>query len=164
MIITSDRMKPFIDLAGVLVTHLSPFCRDFDTPKDLLQAYIAYFPRTFKYGTISGTNEEFGEVEDSVDVTQMENFIAAVIRQLAKDIDELDNEGVTDATAVDDPIIEGSEESNPPVSRDTQTDYVYHKVMDAVIALLDCDDISNIFQLALAVSAATKSLNRKAER
>ena len=75
----------------------------------------------------------------------MEKVIAAGIRKLAKNIDELDNEGVTDATAVDNPIIEGSEESTPPVSRDTQTDYVYHKVMDAVIALLDCDEISNIF-------------------
>ena len=91
MIAATDRMNPFLYLAGVLVTHFSPFCRDFVTSKDLLKSYIAYFPRTFKYGTISGTNEEFGEVEDSVDVTQMENFIAAVIRQLAKDIDELDN-------------------------------------------------------------------------
>ena len=56
MITASDRMKPFLDLAGVLVTHLSPFCRDFDNPKDLLQAYIAYCPRTFKHGQISGTN------------------------------------------------------------------------------------------------------------
>ena len=36
--------------------------------------------------------------------------------------------------------------------------------MDAVIALLDCDEISNIFQLALAVSSAIESVNRKSER
>ena len=35
--------------------------------------------------------------------------------------------------------------------------------MDAVIALLGCDDISNIFQLALAVSAAIETVNIKAE-
>ena len=57
MITASDRMKLFLDLAGVLVTHLSPFCRDFDTPKDLLQAYIAYFPRSFKHVPISGTKK-----------------------------------------------------------------------------------------------------------
>ena len=55
MIIASDRMKPFLDLAGVLVTHLSPFCRYFETPKDLLQAYIAHSPRKFNHGPISGT-------------------------------------------------------------------------------------------------------------
>ena len=54
-------------------------------------------------------NEEVGEVEESIDVPQMDNVIAAGVRELAKDIDELDNEGVTDSTAVDDPIIEGIE-------------------------------------------------------
>ena len=119
---------------------------------------------TFNNGLISGTNKEVGEVEESIDVPQMEKVIAARIRKLAKNIDELDNEGVTDATAIDDPGIEGSEESTPPVSSETRTDYVYHKVMDAVIASLDCDDISNIFQLELAISAVIESVNRKAER
>ena len=54
-------------------------------------------------------NEEVGEVEEYIDVPQMDNIIAAGIWELAKDIDELDNEGVTDSTAVDDPIIEGIE-------------------------------------------------------
>ena len=36
--------------------------------------------------------------------------------------------------------------------------------MDVVLALLNCDDCSNIFQLALVASAATKSVNRKSER
>ena len=71
---------------------------------------------------------------------------------------------MTDATAVDDPAIYGSEERTTPISSETRTDSVYHKVTDAVIALLDCDDISKIFQLELAVSAAIKSVNRKAER
>ena len=35
---------------------------------------------------------------------QMEKVIAAVIRQLENDIDELDNEGVTYDTDVDDPV------------------------------------------------------------
>ena len=35
--------------------------------------------------------------------------------------------------------------------------------MDAVIELLNCDEISKIFQLELAVSAAIESVNRKAE-
>ena len=100
---------------------------------------------TFNHGLISVTNEEVGEVEESVDVPQMEKVIAAVILQLAKDIDELDNEGMTDATAVDDPAIYGSEERTTPISSETRTDSVYHKVTDAVIALLDCDEISNIF-------------------
>ena len=164
MITASDRMKPFLYLSGVSVTHFSPFCRDFDTPKYLLQAHIEYFPGTFKHGPISGTNEEVGEVEESVDVPQMEKFIAAGIRQLAKEIDEFDSEGMTDAIDVDGPVIEGSEESTPRVSSETRTDSVYHKVMDAVIALLDCDEISNIFQLALAVSSAIESVNRKSER
>ena len=87
IITVSDRMKLFLDLAGVLLTRLSPLFRDFDTLKDLLQAYIVYFPRTFKHLPISGTNEKVGEVEDSVGVPKMEKVIAAVIRQLAKDID-----------------------------------------------------------------------------
>ena len=87
MITASDRIKPSLDLVGIMLTRLYPFCRDFGTPKDLLQAYIVYFPRTFKHLPISGTNEKVGEVEDSVDVPQMEKVIAAVIRQLAKDID-----------------------------------------------------------------------------
>ena len=76
---------------------------------------------------------------------QRDKVIAAGIRKLAKDIDELDNGGVTGATDIDDPVIEVSEESTPPVSSETQTDYVYHEVMDAVIFLLDCNDISKIF-------------------
>ena len=84
--------------------------------------------------------------------------------EIAKDIDELDNEGVTDATSVEDSVIEGSEEITPHIISETQTYYVSNKVMDAVIALLDCDDISKIFQLALAVSAAIESVNRKADR
>ena len=95
---------------------------------------------------------------------QMEKVIAAVIRQLENDIDELDNEGVTYDTDVDDPVIEGSEEIIPPVSSETRTDYVSHKLMDAVNELLYCDDISKIFQFVLALSAAIKSVNRKVER
>ena len=49
MITAFDIMKPLLDLTGVSVTHLSPFCRYFDTPKDLLQDYISYFPRLFKH-------------------------------------------------------------------------------------------------------------------
>ena len=64
---------------------------------------------TFNHGLISVTNEEVGEVEESVDVPQTEKVIAAGIRKLAKDIDGFDNEGVTDATAVEDSAIEGSE-------------------------------------------------------
>ena len=75
----------------------------------------------------------------------MEKVIAAGIRQLAEVIDELDNEGVTDATAVDDPVIEGIEEITPSVNSETWADSVSHKVMDAVIELLNCDEISKIF-------------------
>ena len=156
MITASDRMKPFLDLVGVLVTHLSLFCRDFDTPNDLMKAYIEYLPRTFKHGPISSTNEKVGELEEYIDVPQMEKVTAVGIWQLAKDIGELDNEGLTDATAVDDPVIEGIEERTLPVSSETRTDSVSHKVMDTVIVLFDFDDISNIFQLALAVSATIK--------
>ena len=44
MITASDRIKPSLDLAGIMLTRLYPFCRDFGTPEDLLQAYIVYFP------------------------------------------------------------------------------------------------------------------------
>ena len=70
---------------------------------------------------------------------------------------------MTVATIVDGPVIGGSEESTPPVSSDTKTDSISHTVMDSVIVLLDCDEISNIFQLALAASNTIKSVNRKAE-
>ena len=67
MILAYKRKKPFLDLAPVSVTHLSPFCREFDSPEDLLQVHVKYCPRTFKYRSIHGTNEEVGEVEESVD-------------------------------------------------------------------------------------------------
>ena len=164
MVQAYERMKPFLELARVSVTHLSPFCREFDSPKDLLQVYVEYCPRTFKYGSTHGTNEEVGEVEESVVAPPTEKVIAAGIRQLVKDIDELDNEGMTEAAAVDDPESEESEGSTPAVRSETGTDSVSHKVMDAVLALLNCDDCSKIFQLALVASAAIKSVNRKAER
>ena len=63
MITAFDIMKPLLDLTGVSVTHLSPFCRYFDAPKDLMKAYIEYCQMTFKHGPISVTNEEFGEVD-----------------------------------------------------------------------------------------------------
>ena len=67
MVQAYERMKPFLELARVSVTHLSPFCMEFDSPQDLLQVCVEYFPRTFKYGSTHGTNEEVGEVEESVD-------------------------------------------------------------------------------------------------
>ena len=82
----------------------------------------------------------------------------------AKDIDELDNEGMTEAAAVDDPESEESKGSIPAVRSETGTDSVSHKVMDAVLALLNCDDCSKIFQLVLVASAAIESVNRKVER
>ena len=57
----------------------------------------------------SGTKEEVGEVEESVHVPKTNKVITVGIRQLAEDIDELDNEVVTDATSIEDHIIEGSE-------------------------------------------------------
>ena len=67
MIQAYERIKTFLELARVLVTHFSPFCREFDSPEDLLQVHVKYCPRTFKYRSIHGTNEEVGEVEESVD-------------------------------------------------------------------------------------------------
>jgi len=40
----------------------SPFCKDFDSAKELLHCYIAYCPKTFSY------NDLGGQVDDDVDL------------------------------------------------------------------------------------------------
>ena len=54
----AERMiVPLLRLIGVDQGEMSPFCKSFETTKELLRAYISYCPKTFSYKGQSGEME-----------------------------------------------------------------------------------------------------------
>ena len=71
-------VKQFINLASNKMTHIlgkfgvpanekSPFCRSFETPKDLMDALIKFLPHTFSYPDVSGASSQPSDAVDDVD-------------------------------------------------------------------------------------------------
>jgi len=81
---------PLMKRVGVKDEDMSPFCKKSSSRKELLQAYVAYCPRTFSYDDFTGAAEEEKEssecarhVEDTDDrqaiVERIHNFATEML-------------------------------------------------------------------------------------
>jgi hypothetical protein len=164
---------------------MSPFCKDFTTIVELKEAYVLYCPRTFTYDDVVGMEdeEEIEEVEDDGGEQAKEAHVAAKIKefadQISSDTDDYENdESKKDyaAAATDDYDNDESKKDNDEEKNDS-VDYVLpsvtkggktldsaketsQKLWKTIVDLVECDDMRDVFALALCASASIQSIER----
>ena len=82
----SRSAKALLTALGVKASENSPFCRDFQTEIELLDMFIKYFPRTFKYSGVNGAGYNFLSEEyldDAPTVPESNVITGEIIRQMA---------------------------------------------------------------------------------
>ena len=158
-------VKQFINLASNKMTHIlgkfgvpanekSPFCRSFETPKDLMDALIKFLPHTFSYPDVSGASSQPSDAVDDVDeATQAEEAsqgtrsksvlekIGKFARQMAKASDNVEDEDDEDSNGDED--LNLSEEVTLPVVIDE------NELWMKVNLLLNADSFDDILSCVL---------------
>lgn len=93
-------MEDLFKLAGVKDSERSPFCRTFVSPKDLLNDYVSYCPRTFSYKSKSGGKEADNDVEEEeeaadeaekMDEVQINQQDSEMVQRIERHTSELKN-------------------------------------------------------------------------
>jgi hypothetical protein len=178
-------MIPFLKLLGVTSIQMSPFCKDFTTIVELKEAYVLYCPRTFTYDDFVGMEdeEEIEQVEDDGGEQAKEAHVAAKIKEFAdqtsSDTDDYENdESKKDysAAATDDYDNDESKKDNDEEKDDGVDDVLpsvtkgektldsameaSQKLWKTIVDLVKCDDMRDVFALALSASASIQSIER----
>ena len=87
-----DMMRPFLAAMGVKTEDMTPFCRKFNSLRDLRDTFITYCPNTFRYKGIVGRGLRDTTVNLEVDGNDIitSDHVVAKIRRIASDL--LDSE------------------------------------------------------------------------
>ena len=162
---SSNLMSTFMRSLGVCETHLSPFCREFASTKDLMDEFIKYCPKTFKYNGVHGNGVPDEVVDGSVEtefapeetlVDRLNQFSVDLFEQSdANDVTVFhkDKMSTTNANTQDHPI--------PDVSVDASLTAA--SLIAEVTALLECNSSDMLFEAVLGASAVLESRDKRAE-
>jgi len=167
-------MTPLLKLIGVKREEMSPFCRCFQSTKDLLQAYVSYCPKTFSYDGQKGEEEEGSDAGATVEPDEVgdqgegvNQAMVAKIRQFAEDIlltrasdsnEESSNADVS-ASATDDGEVvviegDGDEDEGDKNKRAKKKKADPGALLLAVECLVNIDSVDDLLDKALEASAA----------
>jgi len=78
--------------SGVTENNKSTFCQEFTSCSDLLQEYVAYCPRTFKYNGVEGQCKDNEEQQEDNEAKGRHEIVAERIKNFAKELTRLYDE------------------------------------------------------------------------
>ena len=173
----TDKMKPLFNLLGVKIEDRCVFYNKADSITTLLKQLISTAPRSFTYNNISGSESEHAiMIDDKADNNKApsinhDDIVAQKMQQFAndmnsKDDDDIDMDSDSEAKLIntitkDDDIKEldkGAEENkNDLNNREQKRKKKYEEIdrknkmiMNNTIALVQCNNISELSELALS--------------
>jgi len=167
-------MAPLLTMIGVKRDEMSPFCKEFESPKDLLRIYISFCPRTFSYEGRIGEGEDEGitgaGAEGNGSDTQGEGSNQAMadkIRHFVNDIlaDHKAVDGEVNAESDDEvAVVEKANHTSEKRKRTKKKVADPQKLLLAVQSLLRSKETDELLDKALLASAALESSDAGRER
>lgn len=155
----SDKMATFLFVIGASSTK-SPFCCHFRSAEDLRNKFIKYSPRTFKYDTKSGEDDDVtpeeapvNEDSDSFELT-MEERLRKFAEELAQPVANNNQNEVVSTASLPSPT------TNAAAETATQKRPTSNALMKSVNALLACTDSSILLGFCLSSISELESSDR----
>ena len=154
---SSDLMRQLLTTVGA--DEVSPFCRTFNSPRDLRNAFISYLPRTFIYNEVSGTGSEESSDEDADEnSTSVQDSLADRINRFASEMAKDEDGDDDDEDEV--VVVDGCSGDDEPTSNAANTNTAsagipsVQELMTHFRAMLEVSSCDDILEKVLTASSS----------